>query len=91
MCFGSSKTPEVQAAPAAQPLPDPTPSPVPAASPTEVQATAEQKRSKIAALKFGAQASVRNVGGARGISGVGSDLIGTPAASSGAEKKTLGS
>jgi hypothetical protein len=89
MCFGSSKTQEVPAAPAAQPLPDPTPSPIPAASPTEVQATAEQKRNKIAALKFGAQASVRNVGGAKGIAGTSADLIGTPMATSG-DKKVLG-
>ena len=77
--FSSGKVPD-------QPKsPDPTPIPTPAAQPGEVEASAESKRNKTAALKYGAMATIKNKGGASGISGVGADLS-APAA----EKKTLG-
>ena len=85
MCFGSAKTPDVPA------TPSPTPSPVPAAAPGEVAASAESKRNKVAALKYAGMAStIKNVGGAAGVTGVGADLS-NPIASAVGTKKTLGS
>ena len=80
-CFGGSqKTPSLPA------VPDPSPVPVTAASPGEVASAADVKRNKIAALKFGAMSTIRNAGGAQGITGTGADLSNPNAAS----KKTLG-
>ena len=81
MCWGGTKIPEQQK------VPDPVPVPSPAASPGEVEASAESKRNRVAALKYGAMNTIRNVGGAVGITGVGADLS-TPAAQG--TKKTLG-
>ena len=88
MCFGGGKTPEVAAAPAAQPLPPPTPSPSPAQSPAEQQQTAQQKRNKVDALRYGSMNTIRNTGGAQGLSGTGPDLSAPQA--QGGQKKNLG-
>jgi len=82
MCFGSSKTPSIPSAPA----PAPTPSPAP--SQEESAVAADVKRNKIAALRFGAISTIRNVGGAPGVSGAGADLS-NPMAQAG-QKKTIG-
>lgn len=83
LCFGHSKTPDMPA------NPDPTPTPTPAAQPGEVAASAESKRAKTDAMKYGAMGTVRNKGGAQGISGTGADLS-SPEAQAGT-KKTIGS
>jgi hypothetical protein len=75
--FGGGKTPDVPA------VPDPTPTPI--AGDVTPQQTAEQKRNKIAALRFGAQSTMLT--GGRGISGTGSNL--QPATGQG-QGKTLG-
>lgn len=80
MCFGGPSTPSVPAPPA--PTPVPTPSDV---SPTQ---TAEQRANQVKQLRYGALSTIKNVGGAAGITGAGADLS-TPAASAG-QKKTLG-
>ena len=82
MCFGKTKVPEVGSAPAIAPAPVPS-SPIPG----EAEASAEAKRKKIAALKFGAMSTIKNIGGAAGISGVGADLSSPTAIG---QKKTLG-
>lgn len=81
MCFGSTKVPEVTQQPATAPAPVPS-----APEPGEAVVSAEAKRKKIANLKYGALATIKNVGGAAGISGTGADLS-SPAAGG---KKTLG-
>lgn len=81
-CFGGGKTPDLP------PTPAPTPTPTPAPSPSEVTASADIKRKKIAALKFGAMNSIRNVGQAQGLTGNGADLQ-TPQAG-GQTKNTIG-
>ena len=74
-----------QAPPPAAPPPAPMPSPRPAdVSP---QLTAEQRQSKIAALKFGAMSTVRT--GPLGVTGAGPELS-TPTAG-GKTKNTVGS
>jgi hypothetical protein len=84
MCFGGGgKTPSLP------PTPPPQPTPTPAAAPGEVAASAESKRAKTAALKFGAMNTIRNFGGAVGVSGSGADLS-NPAALAGQQKKTIG-
>lgn len=85
MCFGGSpKMPDIPQALTATPTPAAVPTP--AAKPGEVAASAESKRKKLDALKYGAMGTVRNVGGAAGVSGTGVDLS-NPMAS---QKKTLG-
>ena len=81
MCWGKTKTPDLPATPA------PAPTPSPAAQPGEVAASAESKRNKIQALRFGAMSTIKNVGGAAGISGTGANLS-SPQAEG--VKKTLG-
>ena len=85
MCFGGGVKTVQQQLP---PTPDPAPIPSPAAQPGEVAASAESKRNKVAALRYGAMSTIRNVGGAAGITGTGADLS-SPMATG--QKKTLGS
>ena len=70
------------------PPPAPPPAPVPSPRPADVspQLTAEQRQSKIAALKFGALSTVKT--GPQGVTGAGPDLN-TPAAG-GTQKKSIG-
>lgn len=78
--FSGGKTPDSPA------TPDPTPTPTPAAEPGEVAASAESKRAKTAALKYGAMGTIKNKGGAGGLSGEGVDLSNPQAEG----KKTIG-
>lgn len=81
MCFWQSKSDsKLMAIP-----PPPAPSPTPTFSDPNPQATAEQKRSKIAALKYGMMSTMKT--GGRGVTGKGSDLA-IPAAEG--KKTTLG-
>lgn len=66
----------------------PVPAPAPVATPTDVNPiqTADQRRNKIAALKFGSLSTLKTAGGAQGLTGTGPDLY-NPTASG---KKTLG-
>jgi hypothetical protein len=68
MCWGKSSTPDLPATPA------PQPTPTPAAQPGEVAASAESKRNKIAGLRMGGMATIKNQGGAAGLTGKGVDL-----------------
>lgn len=82
MCWGGSKTPDVAA------TPDPTPTPSPEQESSEVNASAESKRNKVSALRYGALGTIKNEGGAKGVSGQGIDLSNPSATGT---KKTLGS
>lgn len=81
MCGGGDKKPDQNVPPPPAPAPTPMPADV-----TPVQ-SAEQRRAKVAAMKYGMSSSILNVGGARGITGTGSD-VNAPAA--GGKKKTIG-
>jgi len=82
MCFGGGKS-----TPSVAPTPDPTPTPI--SGDVNPEQTAQQKRNKIAALKFGAQSTMLT--GGRGISGSGSNLQATGIAAQGqGQAKTLG-
>lgn len=78
-CFGGGKTPSPP------PIPDPTPQP--SAADVTPEITAEQRRARIAALKYGAMATQRT--GAGGLVGTGAELS-RPVATAGAGKSTLG-
>lgn len=66
-------------------VPDPTPAPTPATiSPTEM---AEQRKSKSSAMRYGMLSTIRNVGGASGIAGTGTNLNAPEAQG---QKKSLG-
>ena len=79
---GSPKKPDISVPPPA--APSPMPSPVP----SELAAqTAEAKRAKVASMRYGLLSTIKNEGGATGITGAGADLV-TPTAKG---KKTLGS
>jgi hypothetical protein len=80
-----NKQPAIQAPPPAAPPPAPVPSPQP--SDPNPALTAEQRQSKVAAMKFGALSTIKT--GPRGVTGAGPELA-TPAAG-GAQKKTVGS
>jgi len=69
MCGGSKPDTSLPTIPAAAPI----------AMPTDVAPaqTADQRRNKISALKYGMQSTILNKGGARGITGNGADLIAT--------------
>ena len=67
MCFGGGGKQTSQDVP-----PAPAPTPVPVAADTNPAATADQKRSRIAALRYGALSTIRTSG--QGITGVGPDL-----------------
>ena len=82
MCWGKTKVPDVPATPA------PTPVPTPSVEAGEVASSAAAKRQKTAALRYGALNTIRNKGGAVGVTGEGADLS-NPAAQAG-QKKTLG-
>ena len=85
MCFSSRKTPDIQM-PAAPPIaPAPKIAPLPSPSPTETPSavTAQQRREKIANLRFGLLSTIRT--SPRGITGTGANL-----ATTGAGKKKLG-
>lgn len=78
MCFPSSASvPETTAAPA--------PSPTPTPEDTNPTQTAQQKRQKLAGLRYGAMSTVKTSG--QGITGTGANLS-TPAATAG--QKTIG-
>lgn len=66
MCFGSPKTPQVQAAP--------TPAPAPTVMPTEVspQASGEARRKRLEQLRAGFATTLKT--GPQGITGAGPDL-----------------
>jgi hypothetical protein len=68
MC-GSQKKPDMN-------LPT-IPAPAPVATPADVSPvqTADQRRNKIAALKYGMSSTILNKGGARGITGNNADLV----------------
>ncbi len=85
MCFwgGSSKNSQ----PIAPPAP-PAQSPIPSASEQSPGAAGEQRRARLAAMKYGMLNTIRNVGGAKGITGKGADLS-TPIAQG--QKTLLGS
>lgn len=72
MCFGGSAKPQSVELPAAAPLP--APSPVPMPEDTNPQQTADQKRNRTQALKYGALSLYKTQGGAKGITGAGPDL-----------------
>ena len=84
MCFGSPKKTDAPPPPVATPAPAPMPSPLP----TDVspQQTAEQRRNRISALKFGAMSTIKT--SPQGTTGTGPDLT-TPAATG--KKTTIGS
>jgi len=68
MCFGGgAKTPD---SPPPAPVQSPIPSPTP--SNTEMANTADQRRSKIAAMRFGMLSTIRT--SPQGIVGAGADL-----------------
>lgn len=78
MCFwGSGKSPS--------PPPAPAPAPMPTVGDTTPQISAEQRRRRIAALKYGAMSTIKTSG--MGITGTGANLS-TPAATG--SKATLG-
>lgn len=80
-CFGGSG--KSQSLPL---TPDPAPMPSPAPSPEEQVQTQEQKRTRIGQLKAaGLMSTIKNTGGAVGLTGQGADLSNPQAA-----KKTLG-
>ena len=81
MCFGGGSKQPSQDIP-----PVPAPTPMPAAADTNPAATADQKRARVAALRFGALATIKTSG--QGITGKGPDLN-MPAASG--VKQNLGS
>lgn len=76
MCWGKAKTPDLPPTPAPIPIPPAAAPviPVPAAQPGEVAASAESKRKKVEALRYGAMGTIKNVGGAAGVSGMGINL-----------------
>jgi hypothetical protein len=57
------------------------PAPAPVATPADVSPvqTADQRRNKIASLKYGMMSTILNKGGAKGVTGNAADLV-TPAA-----------
>jgi hypothetical protein len=69
MCGGSKADNTLPSVPAAAPTAVPTD-----VSPVQ---TADQRRNKIAALKYGMQSTILNKGGARGVTGNGADLTAT--------------
>lgn len=80
MCFGGSKQPSVTQ----EVTPLPAPTPIPTAADPNPALTADQKRARIAALKYGAMSTIKTSG--QGITGSGANLS-TPAAQG---KQTLG-
>jgi hypothetical protein len=84
LCFwGSSSNNDSQQQVSAPPAPSPAPT---MQNPTP-ENSAGQTRNKIAALRYGMMSTIRNVGGASGITGTGGDLNNTNQQG----KKTLGS
>ena len=81
MCNDSPKA-ETPPPPAPTPLPAPAPQPIP--SDVTPQLTAEQRKNRVNALKFGAMSTIKT--SPQGIAGTGPDLQ-TPTASG---KKTIG-
>jgi len=77
MCF-SQKKPEIP--------PPPPPAPTPISGDVQPEKTAEQKRSKIAALRYGAMSTIKT--GGQGLAGTGSNL--QAAAGMAGQNKTLG-
>ena len=78
--MGSPKKPDTSA----PPPPAPAPSPMPVPVPSEVAAqTAEAKRAKVAAMRFGLLSTMKT--GPGGVTGAGPDLINPTA--TGAKKK----
>ena len=80
-CFGGGSKYE---APPPAPAPAPVPSPVPSA--TESSVTAQDRRSKIANMRYGLMSTIKT--SPQGVTGQGADLT-NPATNAG--KKTLGS
>ena len=85
MCFSRQRPPDIQlpAAPTVAPAPKLSPLPSPSPSKTESAVTSQQRRSRIASLRFGLLSTIRT--SPRGITGQGADL-----ATTGAGKKKLG-
>lgn len=84
MCFG--KTPSYQASPAPEVTPAPVAAPAPSTiEPTEVAAqTQQERRRKIAAVRYGMMSTIKTTG--QGISGTGANLY----ADTTGKKTTLG-
>lgn len=59
MCFGGSPTYESSPAPAVTPAPTPAPLPSPTPTAVEASVTAEQRRKKIAAVRYGMLSTIK--------------------------------
>ena len=83
MCFSKTKMPNIPKEELPEPAPTPSPVPSPIPTETESQVTADKRRKKTEAVKYGLLSTIKT--SPRGIMGNGVDL------SSGTGKKTLGS
>lgn len=91
MCFwgggGGGSTEEQQTSVATQPAAAPNPQPQPVPIETAPMETADRKRKKIEALKYGMLSTIKT--GSTGLTGAGPELN-TPVATAGTQKKNLG-